>query len=75
MANLILGRARELQLLTGVCEEARSGRGRIVLIEGEAGIGKTCLVEACLAELGDGVQILRTRAHELDRHRPFGAFI
>ncbi|MEA2234689.1 MAG: hypothetical protein QOD83_4505 [Solirubrobacteraceae bacterium] len=75
MANLILGRARELQLLRGVCEKACSGRGRIVLIEGEAGIGKTCLVEACLAELGDGVQILRTRAHELDRHRPFGAFI
>jgi DNA-binding CsgD family transcriptional regulator/tetratricopeptide (TPR) repeat protein len=46
-----------------------------VLIEGEAGIGKTSLVEACLAQSGDGFQILRTRAHELDRHRPFGAFI
>ena len=75
MGVLILGREGELGVLRGAVEEAGSGRGQIVLIEGEAGIGKTCLVEACLAGLGDGFQILRTRAHELDRHRPFGAFI
>lgn len=71
----MLGRERELEVLRGTVDEARSGRGRIVLIEGEAGIGKTCLVEACLAGLGDGFHVLRTMAHELDRHRPFGAFI
>ena len=75
MGGLIVGREKELAVLRGTVEEACSGRGRLVLIEGEAGIGKTCLVEACLAELGDGFQLLRTRAHELDRHRPFGTFI
>jgi predicted ATPase len=73
--GLILGRERELVILRSAVEEARSGRGRIVLIEGEAGIGKTCLVDACLAELEGGFQILKTRAHELDRHRPFAVFV
>jgi DNA-binding CsgD family transcriptional regulator/tetratricopeptide (TPR) repeat protein len=72
---MILGREGELKVLRGAVDEARSGRGRIVLIEGEAGIGKTSLVEACLAQCGDAFQVLRTRAHELDRHRPFGAFV
>jgi DNA-binding CsgD family transcriptional regulator len=75
VGSQILGRDGELRILRGAVDEARSGRGRIVLIEGEAGIGKTSLVETCLAELGNGFQVLRTSAHELDRHRPFGAFI
>ncbi|HEV7808896.1 MAG TPA: AAA family ATPase [Solirubrobacteraceae bacterium] len=75
MEWLILGREGELAVLREAVGEARAGCGRIVLIEGEAGIGKTCLVDACLAELADGFQVLRTRAHELDRHRPFGAFV
>jgi DNA-binding CsgD family transcriptional regulator len=73
--GVILGRERELAVLRGALEEARSGRGRVVLVEGEAGIGKSCLVEACLAGLEDGVQIVKMRAHELDRHRPFGVFV
>lgn len=75
MGGLILGREGELGVLREAVGEARVGCGRIVLIEGEAGIGKTCLVDACLAELADGFAVLRTRAHELDRHRPFGAFV
>jgi DNA-binding CsgD family transcriptional regulator len=75
VGGLILGRQGELEVLREAVGEARVGRGRIVLIEGEAGIGKTCLLDACLAELADGFQVLRTRAHELDRHRPFGAFV
>ncbi|MEA2242076.1 MAG: hypothetical protein QOD24_1632, partial [Solirubrobacteraceae bacterium] len=75
VGRLILGRQGELGVLRDTLANARAGHGRIVLIGGEAGIGKTCLVDACLAELADGFQILRTRAHELDRHRPFGAFV
>jgi DNA-binding CsgD family transcriptional regulator/tetratricopeptide (TPR) repeat protein len=71
----MLGREDELAILRGAVENARAGRGQIVLIEGEAGIGKTCLVEACLAESGDGLEVVRTKAHELDRHRPFGVFV
>jgi DNA-binding CsgD family transcriptional regulator/tetratricopeptide (TPR) repeat protein len=75
VGRLIFGRQGELAILREAVASARSGRGRIVLIEGEAGIGKTSLVDACLTELAGGCQVLRTRAHELDRHRPFGAFV
>ena len=37
----MLGRDGELEVLTGLARDAASGRGRLVLIEGEPGIGKT----------------------------------
>src|SRR3954451_9906724 len=39
----LLGRARELAELTAAFEDARAGRGGLVLIHGEPGIGKTRL--------------------------------
>ena len=39
-----VGRARALSRLLGVAEEAMGGRTRLVLVSGEAGIGKTTLV-------------------------------
>ncbi|MHC4953456.1 MAG: serine/threonine-protein kinase [Planctomycetota bacterium] len=46
----LYGRDEELQLLKNAWEEAKAGTGSIVLIEGEAGIGKTRLVDALLAD-------------------------
>jgi DNA-binding response OmpR family regulator len=43
-ANATVGRARELDLLSTSLSAARSGRGNVVLIGGEAGIGKTTLL-------------------------------
>ena len=39
----LIGRARELRRLTQLVTEARDGRGRLVVIQGESGIGKTRL--------------------------------
>ena len=43
--DVFVGRARELDDLRGWLGKAFDGRGRLVAIEGEAGIGKTRLVE------------------------------
>jgi DNA-binding CsgD family transcriptional regulator len=50
------------------------GEGQIVLLEGEAGIGKTALLELAvtMAEAG-GFRSFSGAAEELERHRPFGA--
>lgn len=43
--GVIAGRARELEVCTEAVSESRHGFVRTVLIRGEAGVGKTCLVE------------------------------
>jgi predicted ATPase len=41
----MVGRDRELARVTLFLDDARAGRGRLVLCTGEAGIGKTRLAE------------------------------
>jgi DNA-binding CsgD family transcriptional regulator len=53
----LIGRAAEVAALSAALADARRGRGRLVLIEGDAGIGKTRLVEEFTARL-DGVRVL-----------------
>jgi DNA-binding NarL/FixJ family response regulator len=47
-----VGRARALSLLLAAVEEAAAGRARVVLVVGEAGIGKTALVSEVVARSG-----------------------
>jgi DNA-binding CsgD family transcriptional regulator/tetratricopeptide (TPR) repeat protein len=47
----LLERSSFLDALTGYAAEARHGSGRLVLVSGESGIGKTALVEAFQAQL------------------------
>lgn len=42
---VVLERDAQLSTLTGYAEEARAGQGRLVLVSGEAGIGKSTLLE------------------------------
>ena len=59
----IVGRLRELELLSRVVAAAEGGAGGAALVEGEAGIGKTCLLEA-LASRTPRAVVVRGRAWE-----------
>src|SRR5262245_6769799 len=62
----LVGRDAELAQLHGLFGTAVGGERRLVFVTGEAGIGKTSLVEAFLAQLGDveGVRIGRGQCVE-----------
>ena len=56
----LVGRMQEVALLRERWAEARSGQGAVVLLSGEAGIGKSRLVEALVQEAdGNDGQVVR----------------
>src|SRR3954463_5327566 len=69
----LLERDAELAALTSALDSVRAGMGRLVAVQGEAGIGKTALLGA-MARMGvrsEGA-VLRARGAELERDAPFG---
>jgi predicted ATPase len=62
-----VGRERQLALLAELFAGASAGRPRVVLVEGEAGIGKSTLLARAIAELprGDAV-VLRAVGDEAE---------
>ena len=67
----LLERALFLDALAGYAAEARQGSGRLVLVSGESGIGKTALVEAFHAQL-HGARWLWGACDGLLTPRPLG---
>lgn len=59
----LVGRGAELSQLRGALASARRGVGQTVLVLGEAGIGKTRLLDA-VAEEASGARIVRARCDE-----------
>ncbi len=69
----LVGRGRELVTLRDALAAALIGRGSLVLIGGEAGIGKTALAESLLAEArGRGALVLVGRCYDLTETPPYG---
>jgi predicted ATPase len=69
----ICGREAEILALGEALGRVAAGGPTIVLVEGEAGIGKTRLLAQVLADAaGRGMQVAAGRAEELERTRPFG---
>jgi DNA-binding CsgD family transcriptional regulator len=69
----LLERSEELARIESALAAARSGRGRFVVVEGPAGIGKTALLAAARTAAADeGMRVLRSRGAELERDFAFG---
>jgi DNA-binding CsgD family transcriptional regulator len=71
--SLLLERERELFVISESLACARVGAGTVLLVEGQAGIGKTVLVEeARKGAAGLGMGVLAARGGELEAEFPFG---
>ncbi len=68
----LLERDRELAALGRLIADAEEGRGRVALIEGPAGIGKSRLLAEARARAGR-MTVLTARCGELERDFSFGA--
>ena len=72
----LVGRDRELALLHDRLTAARDGRGSLVLITGEAGIGKTALADAlCREAAGTGAHVLIGHCYDRTETPPYGPWI
>jgi ATP/maltotriose-dependent transcriptional regulator MalT len=69
-----LERDRELTTLVDAAREAVRGTGSVVLLHGEAGIGKSSLVSAIRSELPDGTRMLVGSCDALSTPRTLGPF-
>ncbi len=72
----VVGRSAEMARLRHVLTEARAGRGGVVAVLGEAGVGKTRLVDEVANEASQlGFSVIAGRAHGSERILPFGLWI
>ena len=72
----LVGRDHELALLHDCLTAARAGRGSLVLIGGEAGIGKTALADALCREAVDtGAHVFSGHCYDRIETPPYGPWI
>jgi predicted ATPase len=69
--GMLLGRGRELERIQALLDGARGGSSGVLAIVGEAGIGKSSLLE-WTAEHAEGMQILRAQGVQSEARLPFG---
>jgi DNA-binding CsgD family transcriptional regulator len=72
-AEGLVGREAELALAAAALRELSAGRASVLAIEGEAGIGKTRLVQSIVDDARSrGAAVFSGQAHPFERTRPFG---
>lgn len=70
--TMLLERQAQLDQLEELLAEAARGRGRVAALLGEAGAGKTALVEAFVTRAGQHVSIFRSACEDLSIPDPLG---
>src|SRR5215468_2730319 len=68
--SALLGRQRERAALDGLLEDLRSGRGRALVVRGEAGVGKSALLEH-MAEAASDMGVARAAGAESEMELAF----
>src|SRR5580704_14379996 len=71
-APMLYGRGEQLAAVGRLLEGMRSGRAGALVLRGEAGIGKTALLDAA-AEQAAGAWVLRVTGVEAEAELPFAA--
>jgi DNA-binding SARP family transcriptional activator len=72
----LVGRSREWDTLTRIWSKVVRGRSRVLIIEGNVGVGKTRLAADFFRWVtAEGGTVLRGRAHDARRGVPLGAVI
>ena len=67
----LVGRGTELAWLSRLVDSVGTGRGRLVLLTGEAGIGKTRLINELRLGLAPSVDFLRVRCVSFEDNTPY----
>ncbi len=71
----LVERSEQLASLTALVEDSASGAGRLALVHGEAGAGKSALVRELGASLGGRAQLLWGACDPLSSPRPLGPLV
>jgi class 3 adenylate cyclase/tetratricopeptide (TPR) repeat protein len=70
-----IGRTDELAVLASALTDLQDGRGQVLFVSGEAGIGKTRLVDECSRRASSDVYWLTGYCDPMDQRLPFGPFV
>lgn len=73
---MLVGRERERQVISRLVASARVGESGTLLLSGEAGIGKSALLEDAATAVTDaGMRLLRAAGVDAEREVPFGGLL
>ena len=72
---VLIGRAYDLAILHTLIDEAQNGKGQVLLISGEAGIGKSRLVREAKVYAIQNMSILQGNCFESDQAYPYAPLL
>ncbi|MFJ6774569.1 AAA family ATPase, partial [Kitasatospora sp. NPDC091257] len=68
---MLYGRESEQAAVDGLLDAARAGRSGVLLFRGEAGIGKTALLDDAVARAGESFRVIRAAGVEYEAELPY----